>query len=340
MYMIEMIKNFPEMCLDGIKLVEKIDIPDYKFDKIIICGMGGSTVGGDLLKDLLRNEVPIMIGVSSEYKLPAYVDEKTLVFCVSYSGNTEETLSQFVDAVERKCKIITITSDGKLKEWCEKLSIPVIKLPEGYQPRATLPYQFFIMLTCLQKFKLINKEKEIEETIQVLRDIKTEKFKDISLSLKDSYPVIYSFGIFSAVAKRFKNQFNENSKVPARYAVFPELNHNEIVCYQNENLNKNSFVILLRDRNESEKIRSRIETTKDLIKDKVKGIKEIWALGKSKLAKIMSLLFIGDYLSYELAVLNGVDPEKTENISILKKKLEKKLNLVEKLEKKLTNFSV
>lgn len=334
--MIGAIKKYSEMCLDAIKLVEKTDIPDYKFDKIMICGMGGSTIGGDLLKDLLRNEVQIMIGVSSEYKLPAYVDENTLVFCVSYSGNTEETLSQFVDAVERKCKIVAITSNGKLKEWCEKLSIPLIKLPEGYQPRATLPYQFFIMLACLQKFKLTNKREEIEETIQVLKSIKTENFKDISLSFKDSYPVIYGFGIFSAVAKRLKNQFNENSKVPARYAVFPELNHNEIVGYQNEDLNKNSFIILLRDKDEPEEIRVRIETTKELIKDKVKGMKDIFAFGKSKLAKMMSLLFIGDYLSYELSVLNKVDPQQTENIVILKKRLKEKLNLVEKLEKKLS----
>ena len=333
--MIEAIKKYPEMCLDAIKLVEKTDIPDYKFEKIIICGMGASIISGNLLKDLLRNEVPIMIEVSNEYQLPAYVDEKTLVFCMSYSGNTEETLSQFVDAVKRKCKIIVITSDGKLKEWCEKLSIPLIKLPEGYQPRATLPYQFFIMLACLQKFKLINKGKEIEETIKVLKSIKTEEFKDVSLSLKDSYPVIYGFGKYSTVAKRLKNQFNENSKVPARYAVFPELNHNEIVGYENENLNKNSFIILLRDENELEEIRLRIETTKELIKYKVKGMKDIFASGKSKLAKMMSLLYIGDYLSHELAVLNKVDPEQTENIAILKKRLKEKLNLVEKLEKRL-----
>lgn len=335
--MIETIKKYPEMCLDAIKLVEKVDIPDYKFDKIIICGMGASIISGNLLKDFLRNEVPIMIEVSNEYKLPAYADENTLIFCVSYSGNTEETLSQFVDAIKGKCKIIAITSNGKLKEWCEKLSIPLIQLPKGYQPRATLPYQFFIMLACLQKLKLINKREEIEETIQVLKTIKTGKFKEISLSLKDSYPVIYGFGIFSAVAKRFKDQFNENSKVPARYSVFPELNHNEIVCYENKDLNKNSFVILLRDKDEPEEIRVRIETTKELIKDKVKGIKDIFALGKSKLAKMMSLLFIGDYLSYELSVLNKVDPEQTENIAILKKVLKEKLNLVEKLEKKL-NF--
>jgi len=335
--MIESIKKYPEMCLNAIKLVERTDIPDYKFDKIIICGMGASIISGNLLKDFLRNEVPIMIEVSNEYKLPAYVDENTLVFCVSYSGNTEETLSQFVDSIKRKCKIITITSNGKLKEWCEKLSIPLIQLPEGYQPRATLPYQFFIMLACLQELKLINKRKEIEETIQVLKTIETEKFKEISLSLKDSYPVVYGFGIFSGVAKRFKDQFNENSKVPARYSVFPELNHNEIVCYENEDLNKNSFIILLRDKDEPEEIRVRIETTKELIKDKVKGIKDVFALGKSKLAKMMSLLFIGDYLSYELSVLNKVDPEQTENIAILKKRLKERLGLVEKLEKKL-NF--
>jgi len=105
-------------------------------------------------------------------------------------------------------------------------------------------------------------------------------------------------------------------------------------------LNKNSYIIILRDKDEPKEIKTRIEISKKLIKDKVKGIKEIWVKGKSKLSKMMSLMFIGDVLSYELAALNRVDPEKTENISILKKKLEKKINLVEKLEKKLTNFSV
>jgi glucose/mannose-6-phosphate isomerase len=338
--MIETVKNFPEMCEDAVDITEKVTLPHYKFNKIIVCGMGGSAIGGDLLKDLLRDELLIRIEVSRQYHLPRHADENSLVFCVTYSGNTEETLSQFVDAIEKKCKIIGITSDGKLKEWCERFNLPCILIPRGYQPRVALPYLFFPMMVCLNKFGLINLKKDIDEGIQVLKKIKTEGIKEIALYLKDSIPVIYGFNEFTAVAKRMKTQFNENSKVPAYCDAFPELNHNEIVGFQDEKLNKNSSIIFLRDKEEPEEIRTRIEVSKKLIMNRVRKTNELWATGKSKLSKMMSLIFLGDVLSYELAVLNGVDPAQTEYISILKKELKERLNLVKKLENKLTTFSV
>ena len=335
-----MIKKYPEMLTDAVKIAEKTDVPDYKFNNIIVNGLGGSAIGGEILKCLLRDKIRIPIEVSRDYHLPAYADDNTLVFCISYSGNTEETLNQFVDAVEKECKIISITSGGKLKEWCDKLNIPYVLIPGGYQPRAALPYLFIPLIISLQRFRLIDLKNEIDETIQTLKKNKTDNLKEITSNLKDSVPIIYASNEYSAVAKRMKTQFNENSKVPAKYDVFPELNHNEIVGYQNENLNKNSYIILLRDKEELEEIKTRIEITKDIIKDKVKGIHEIWAQGSSRLSRMMSLLFIGDVLSYELAVLNGVDPMPVENIDIVKRRLKERLNFVDRLEKRLATFSV
>jgi len=334
--MIETIKKYPEMLADAVKITEKTDTPDYKFNKIIVSGVGGSAISGKLLKCLLRDKIRIPIEISRDYHLPAYADDNTLVFCISYSGNTEESLSQFVDAVEKKCKIIVITSGGKLKEWCDKLKVPYILIPGGYQPRAALPYLFIPLIIFLQKSGLINLKNGIDETIQTLKEIKTGDIKEIAFQLKDSIPVIYASNEYSAVANRMKTQFNENSKVPAKYNVFPELDHNEIVGYQNENLNKDSYVILLRDENEPEEIRVRIEITKDIIKDRVKGIHEIWAQGSSRLTRMVSLLFIGDVLSYELAVLNSVDPVPVENIDAVKRRLKERSNLVKKLEGKLS----
>ncbi len=334
--MIETIKKYPEMVADAVKIAEKTDIPDYKFNKIIVSGVGGSAISGELLKCLLRDKIQIQIEVSRDYNLPAYADDNTLVFCISYSGNTEETLSQFVDAVEKKCKIIVITSGGKLEEWCDKLNITYILIPVGYQPRAALPYLFIPLIVFLQKFGLINLENEIDETIQTLKQVKTNWINEVVSALQGSIPIIYASNEYSAIAQRMKTQFNENSKVPAKYDVFPELNHNEIVGYQNENLNKNSYVILLRDKEESEGIRARIEITKDIIKDRVKGIHEIWAQGGSRLSRMMSLLFIGDVLSYELAVLNGVNPILIENIDLVKRRLKERLNFIEGLEKRLS----
>lgn len=333
--MIETIKKYHEMCLNAVKIAEKVVIPDYKFDKIVVCGMGGSAVSGDLLKDLLKNRISIPIDVCRDYHLPAYVDKNTLTFCISYSGNTEETLSQFVDCVKRKSKIIGITSGGKLEEWCKRFKLPYVSIPSGYQPRSALQYLLFSIIVCLQKLGVVNLKKEIDETIEVLKRVKTDSIKKLANLMKDSTIVVYSSDEFSGVAKRVKTQINENSKMPAKYDIFPELDHNEIVGYQNEKLNKNSFVLILRDKDEPEEIKVRIEITKDLIKDKVKGMKEIWTEGKSKLAKMMSLIFLGDVLSYELAVLNDVNPVEVENIGILKKKLKERLDLVEKLEKDL-----
>ena len=335
MEMNEIIKKYPEMCLEAIKITKNLSFPDYKFDKIIVSGMGASAISGDLLKDLLVDEIKIPIEVCRGYHIPAYVNENTLIFCISYSGNTEETLSQFVDCIEKKCKIIGITSGGKLKEWCERFNLPCIIVPGGYQPRSALPYLFFSILVCLQKIGLIDKEKEINETIEILRNIETRKIKRIAVSLKNCMPIIYASNDFASVARRVKTQFNENSKIPAKYDLFPELDHNEIVGYEKNKLNKNSVIILLRDKDEPIEIKTRIETTKKIMKNKVKKIIEFGSEGKSKLAKMMSLIFIGDYLSYELAILNKVDPFETKSLVFLKKRLKERLNLVNKLEKRL-----
>jgi len=335
MEMKEIIKKYPDMCLEALEISKSLIIPDYQFNKIIVSGMGGSAISGDLLKDLLRNEIKIPIDVCREYHVPGYVDENTLVFCISYSGDTEETLSQFIDCVEKKCKIIGITSNGKLKEWCERLNLPCVIVPKGYQPRSALPYLFVSILVCLQKLGLIDKEKEIKETIEILRNIKTGK---IAQYLKNSIPIIYGSDEFASVAKRMKTQFNENSKNPAKYDVFPELDHNEIVGYEMDKLNKNSVIIILRDKNEPVESKARIEITKKILKNKVRKIIELWSEGRSKLAKMMSLIFVGDYLSYELAVLNKVDPIETKSIVLLKKELKKRLDLVNKLEKRINSL--
>lgn len=332
--MIEAIKKYPEMCLEAIKIVKNIDLQEWKFDKIIISGMGGSALAGDFVKDLLKDSLTLPIEIFREYHLPAYADENTLVFCASYSGNTEETLSQFVDAIKRKCKIISITSGGKLKEWSQKFDIPMIMIPEGYQPRATVPYFLYSILSCLQKFGLINFEKEMKESIGILKSVDLNQFDPIALSLKGCIPAIYASSDMFGVIRKMKVWFNETSKVPARIEVFPEFSHNEMVSYEGD-LNRNFYVIFVRTNDEGEEVKARIDFAKRLMEGKVKGIYELWAKGNSKLEKMMFLTYIGDYLSYKIAELNGIDPTTTKSITDLKNELKDKINLVEKLERRL-----
>lgn len=332
--MIEVIKKYPEMCLEAMETARKIELPKWDFNKIIISGMGGSALAGDFVEDLLKDQLKMPIEIFREYHLPAYADENTLVFCVSYSGNTEETLSQFVDAVKRKCKIISITSGGKLKDWSNKFGIPSILIPEGYQPRAAVLYFLYSILSCLQKFGLINFENEMKDSIEILKTVDLNKFDSVAISLKDCIPAIYASSDMSGVARKMKAWFNETSKVPARLDVFPEFSHNEMVSYEG-NFNRNFYVILVRTDDESEEVKARIEFTKRLMEGKVSGIYELWAKGNSKLAKMMYVTCIGDYLSYKIAELNGIDPAATKSITDLKNELKDKINLVEKLERRL-----
>jgi len=322
------------MVKNSITLTNQANLPKYEFDKVIISGVGGSAISGDLLVDLLRATFPLPIQVSREYHLPAYADQKTLIFCISYSGNTIETLSQFTDALEKKCKIISITSGGKLEEWLQKLELPYVKLPVGYPSRMAIPYLIIPMLIYLQNIDLINIQKDIHESIELLNNISYDiQLDSIAQSLLQKQIVVYAPSKLKALAKRMSTQFNENVKIPIRYAIFPELNHNEISVYKNELFDETIAVIFLRDIPESEEIKVHIDLTKQIIQKKVKTF-EIWSQGYSLLTRIFTLLRKIDYLSLKLAQLYKTNPMNVPLIDFIKEEF-KRMNKIEKLEKKI-----
>lgn len=326
--MYEIVENFPEHCEKAIE-ISKISLKNLKLikpRKIATCGMGGSAIGGDLLKNWLPSlEIKVIRG----YELPEYIDKHYLLFAVSYSGNTEETLSVFNQAVKREIKIIAISSNGKLEKLCKKKKIPLIRIPTGMPPRSALPYLFLPMIVALEKVGIVKKQKEIKDTLKVLKklkfelkpEVKTSKniSKQIALKLRGKIPVIYGFGCYEAVAYRAKTQFNENSKVPAFSENFPELNHNAILGWLSKNLSKNFCVIVLRDKNETPKMKKRIEFTKKIVTKSSASIIELHGIGKTKLAKMLSLIYILDFASIYLAFLYKKDPSDTQLISELKR---------------------
>lgn len=347
-----------EYCQDVISRAEKTEIPvkvriakntvEYKKPRnIVIAGMGGSAIGGEILRDWLRDEISIPIDICNEYALPAYTDEHTLVFAVSYSGETEETLNAFADAVRRKCMVIAITSGGHLLSFARKLQLPYVTIPAGLPPRAALPYLFFPLPILIKKMgALADKRSEIEESLHVIKIVTEENLpqiptennfsKKLALQLKDSVPVVYGFRQYSAVAHRLKTQFNENSKVPSRYEVFPELNHNEVVGWDaSKDLTKIFSILLIRDRNEPDEIKNRIEATKSAASQKAERVLEIYAKGERKLAKMFSIITLGDFISVYLAILRGVDPVPVKTIDQIKITMKKKFNAIEKVEKEI-----
>ncbi len=335
-----------------VDLSQKVSIKYRKPRHIVISGMGGSAIGGEILKDWLRDELPIPIDISNDYALPAYTDRDTLVFAVSHSGETEETLSSFVDGLRKRCMIVSITSGGHLLSFSKKLNLPFVQIPEGLPPRAAIPYLFFPLPILLEKIGVLSNVKgEIDEAIGVMKSfgeanspkvpVKDNVAKKLALELMGSVPVVYGFKQYNVVAHRLKTQFNENSKVVSRYDVFPELNHNEVVGWEApEALTKCFSVIIIRDRDETAEIRRKIEATKSLALKGVKKVLEIYASGDGKLARMFSVLHLGDFVSIYLAILQGKDPTPVKTISAIKEELKKGFSVVDEVEDEIRKIAM
>ncbi|MCW4035434.1 MAG: bifunctional phosphoglucose/phosphomannose isomerase [Candidatus Bathyarchaeota archaeon] len=338
----------PDYCRDAIKRAKQVDVPKKVNPKnVIVVGMGGSAIGGELLKCWLQDQLPIPVEVCRDYVLPAYVDGDSLVFVNSYSGNTEETISAFLEAVERKCTVIVITSGGLLEQFCKKLDVPHVIVPSKLQPRVAVPYLFFSLPVLLQKLGLIaNIDAELKETIQVIEkvgkanapDVLTQEntAKQVAQSLLGTVPVVYAYREYLAVANRIKCQFNENSKIPSKFEAFPELNHNETVGYDApETLTKTFSVLLVRDPHEPVELKNRVDATSKLVFKKADKVLELTAQGTSKLAKMFSVIVVGDYASVYLAILQNKDPSPVQIIDKVKSELAKRSGMKQKFEAKL-----
>lgn len=313
--MMKVIKGFPAQCREALELAKGISVPE-EIKNIVITGMGGSAMGGDLLKIYL-SESNIPVYVNRDYKMPNFVNEESLVFAVSYSGNTEETLSAHNDAKERNAKIIAITSGGKLADECDK----VIKIPQGLQPRAALGYLFFPMLGVLHNTGITRvKNSELNEMLEILKD--ADKFdeagNDLAKKLKGKVPIIYASEALGPIAFRWKTQINENAKIPAFYNVFSEMNHNEIAGYKG--MDRTYTAILIRDKNDNGRIKKRMDVCKEIMEERV-DVEEVHTEGNGLLARMFSIIYLGDFVSYHMALRIHVDPSPVEIIEAMKRKL-------------------
>ncbi|HUJ84368.1 MAG TPA: bifunctional phosphoglucose/phosphomannose isomerase [Candidatus Acidoferrales bacterium] len=328
--MIDFCLNSAKIYSEAKVLADEIKVNYLEPENIVISGMGGSGIGGDLLKDWAKKQTSVPIEVNKDYELPEYAGEKTLVFITSYSGDTEETLNAFLDALKRKCMIFCVSSGGALLENAERLGVPYVRVPSGMPPRAALPYMFVPLLIYMERAGLVEGvSKELFEAMPLLKKISQENAPDkptvenyakaLAMNIGKTSPVIYGFGIYRGVALRFKQQFNENSKIPAKSDVFSELNHNEIVGWERaEELGECFSAIFLRENDEPAAIQSRIEITKELVEQAGVGVIEIEAQGKSGLARMLSTILVGDFTSVYLSVLRGVDPTPVKTVNYLK----------------------
>ncbi len=307
---------------------------DYaKVNKAVILGMGGSAIGGDLISSLAVSEAKLPILVYRDYNLPSFVDNQTLVIASSYSGNTEETLYSFEQAMRTKAKKLVITTGGKLKTMAEIAGIPIFSLNYKAPPRAALGFSLLAILCFLQKLGFLSdKSTDVSETRQVLQETVQEineqvqttdnPAKQLAQHLYGHLPVVYGAGFIAEVAHRWKTQFNENSKAWAFHEVFPELNHNAIVGYQfPKELADIMRVIILRSPLLGQRILLRQRITHELLEGVGVSCQYVDGKGNCPLSQMMSLVLFGDYVSYYLAILYRVAPSPVKVIDYLKEQL-------------------
>jgi glucose/mannose-6-phosphate isomerase len=335
--MLQRLLDFPQQCRCALRIATEAEIifEQRDFRNVVFAGLGGSAIGADLVRSYLYFESKLPIVVAREYELPAYVDRQTLVFVSSYSGNTEETLSAYAQAKEKTAYIIAVSSGGKLKEYALKDKITFIEVPKGIPPRAALGYSSIVLLGLLAKLGLIkNIDASFAEMAGVLEELRDKNLKPtiaqkdnvskyIAAKLFNKLTFIYSSSVhFDAVATRFRGQLSENSKALALTHVFPEMNHNEIVGWENpQKLFKDFVVIMLRDKFMHPRVAMRMDITKEVIKKEGVNVLEIWSRGQDLLARMFSLIYIGDFISFYLAILYGIDPTPVEKVNYLKLKL-------------------
>jgi glucose/mannose-6-phosphate isomerase len=313
----------------------RLELPlDYRDARnIVILGMGGSAIGGELLRTLTAAEARWPIVIGRDYDLPAFVGPDSLVAAVSYSGNTEETLSAFQQALERRAKLLAICGGGRLAELADQRGVPLHRFRYAAAPRAALGYLFVPLLAVAEQLGVIgSQEQGIQEALTEVESLSQElgaevptahnPAKQLAGRLHGRLPVVYGAGILSEVARRWKGQFNENSKSFAAFEVFPELNHNAVVGYRNPvDLSERLLILLLMSSHYSPRILRRIEVTEELLQRRGIPSERVPARGQSAVAQLLASIAVGDYVSYYLAMLYDTDPSPVEPIDYLKQRL-------------------
>ena len=329
--------NFPRQISESQKIFLK-NTPQLNnsVKNIIYLGMGGSAIAGDIISEVLYDDLSVPFQIVRGYEIPGYCSESTLILASSYSGNTEETLAAVKKAEKTGAQIIAITSGGEMLKLAGKNKWPVLMIPEGFPPRQAFGYLFFLayQLVLLTLGKVMSAEEfgDIvhfsESMVQISDELHVEGrafTKDLAIRLKNKIPIIYSSSPYLAtVATRWKNQFQENAKSMAFSNVIPEMNHNEIVGWEMASLKVDDFLVLFLEYEQSNsRIEKRIQLTKSIIQDRETNVAEVYAEGKTQLAKVISLIIKGDWISYYLALLYERNPAKIVNIDYLKSELKK-----------------
>ncbi|MBN2326073.1 MAG: bifunctional phosphoglucose/phosphomannose isomerase [Candidatus Omnitrophica bacterium] len=332
---LETAEGFLEQCRSADRLAREFPLPRCEtIENVVICSMGGSAIGGDLMRAYAASQSPAPIEIVRNYTPPAYVNSKSLVIAGSYSGNTEETLSCYQQAKSRGAQLMAITTGGRLAELCRQDQVPCLIIPGGLPPRSALGYSFMSLLAFFEQWGLIGSQAaDIRDMYSTLEDcIEQCQFeapydanpaKRLAAALYNAIPVIYSGqDAFEPISARWRAQLNENTKSFAHNFVVPEMNHNEILGWTHpaEAVEKLKPIFLI-DRGYHKQTTKRFQIMKAIFESAGNSIIEIPSQGESLLARMMSLVSLGDFASIYLAYLYHQDPGPIPEIDRLKEEL-------------------
>ena len=310
----------------SIGISAKFNCAKSDINNILICGLGGSGIGGSIITDIVNDVISVPITATKGYEVPKFVNKNTLVIACSYSGNTEETIEAVEKCLKKNAEVSVITSGGKLKEIALEKNLNHIIIPGGHPPRAMFGYGFTELFFVLKNYNLINNdfENDFKNAISLL-DKEKENIKILARSIaKKLYkktPIIYTCEGFEGVAIRFRQQINENSKMLCWHHVVPEMNHNELLGWRTNV--EGLAVVFLRNKNDYYRNQTRLDINKSVISKYTDDILEVWSKGNSLIETSLYHINVGDWVSWYLSEHNNVDAIEIDVIDFLKDKLSK-----------------
>lgn len=333
--MLAHIIGLPQQCerawleSDAIRLPERFE----HVTGILILGLGGSAIGADLLRCLVSTECPVPVLLHRDYGLPAWVNKRTLVIACSYSGNTEETLSGFDAAAGAGAQLLALTTGGKLYGRCSELGAVSYHYHYESQPRAALGYSLITLLRVMERLGFVSdKSSDLAESVAVMRSWLTEIGPEVPVAhnaakamakrLFGRLPVVYGAEHLAEVARRWKGQFNENSKSWAVFDVAPELAHNTVAGYQSPaQLSPLAHTVVLTAPSIHPRVLMRLQFARELLSSLGYSSEVVESRGQSRLAQALSLVLYGDLVSYYLGMMYGVDPWEIASIDAMKRRM-------------------
>jgi len=329
------IRGLPEQCREAWQQAKAFPFPRDFADvrDVLVLGMGGSAIAGDIVRSLALRHSRKAVVVHRGYGLPPLAGEGTLVVASSYSGETEETLSSFGKAVDGPSKKIVITTGGRLLALAQSEGLPAYVFAYQGEPRSALGHSLMSLLACVEAAGVLpDQSREVEEALGLMEALRREIGDDVPLErnaakqlaarLQGKLPVVYGAEALTEAAHRWKTQLNENAKVWAFYEEISELNHNAVEGFGlPKEIGERAFVVFLYDQGLSPRNVLRYEATGDALEEAGVASERVEARGEGDLARVLTAVYFGDWVSYYLAMLNGVRPSPVTAIQGLKKRL-------------------